>query len=161
MVTTVLINTALICIGIHAADQRAVQAQGKQPLNKQPLKGIDLAGQLHRFSENGDTKAVVVCFLATECPISNGYVPLINDLYSKYRRNGLEIYGVISSHSVTRTAASQHSETFGVQFPMLFDASGELRYALSPTHTPHAFVLSATGKVLYSGAIDDRHVKLG
>jgi hypothetical protein len=104
---------------------------------------------------------VVVCFLSTQCPISNGYVPRLNELFAKYRSSGVEVFGVISSPSVTRSAAFEHSQTYGVRFPVLFDGSGELRWSLRPTHTPQVFVLNASGQKLYSGAIDDRHVKLG
>ena len=74
---------------------------------------------------------------------------------------GVELYGVISDPSVTRAEALEHSREYNVQFPVLFDGSGELRLALAPTHTPQAIVLSPFGTKLYSGAIDDRHVRLG
>ena len=103
----------------------------------------------------------MVSFLSTQCPISNSYLPELNDLSSTYRRRGVEFYGVISDPAVTRAEALEHSQTYRIRFPVLFDGSGELRLALSPTHTPQAFVLNQFGKTLYSGAIDDRHVKLG
>jgi hypothetical protein len=44
---------------------------------------------------------------------------------------------------------------------VLFDGSGELRRALKPTHTPQVIVLARSRQQIYSGAIDDRFVKLG
>lgn len=126
-----------------------------------PLKGVDLDGQLRRFGETSDCKAVVVVFLSTQCPISNSYIPLLNELAAAYQSLGIELYGVISDPSVNRTEAVEHREEYRLQFPVLFDSSGELRLALAPTHTPQAIVLSLTGTRLYSGAIDDRHVRLG
>ncbi|MCS7466216.1 redoxin family protein [Stieleria sp. ICT_E10.1] len=125
------------------------------------LKGIDLDGRLCRLGERGNTKAVVVTFMSTQCPISNSYVPQLNELSSKYRRSGVEFYGVVSDPSVTRADAISHRATYKVRFPVLFDGSGELRLALGPTHTPQVFVLDHRGRVLYSGAIDDRYVQLG
>lgn len=125
------------------------------------LKGLDLAGQVHRPGEGADTKAVVMTFLSIHCPISNGYLPQLGDLSKKYGRQGVEFYGVISDPSVTRAQAAEHSKSFNVRFPVLFDGSGQLRVALAPTHTPHTIVLDRSGKKVYDGAIDDRHVQLG
>ncbi len=50
---------------------------------------------------------------------------------------------------------------YRIRFPILFDGSGELRLALSPTHTPQAFLLGKFDRMLYSGAIDDRYAGLG
>lgn len=121
------------------------------------LRGIDLQGKLHRLGESNGCQAVVVVFLATECPISNRYIPVLNELVSKdHVKPAVCIYGVISSPHVTRQEAEVHSEKFQPKFPILFDAAGELKSRLSPTHTPHAFLLSPQGKTLYDGAIDDR-----
>ncbi|WP_182864561.1 redoxin domain-containing protein [Rhodopirellula sp. JC639] len=125
------------------------------------LKGIDLDGRLRRLGERGDTKAVVVTFMSTQCPISNGYLPRLNEMSSRYRRSGVEFYGVVSDPSVTRADAIAHRDTYKVRFPVLFDGSGELRLALAPTHTPQTFVINQRGRVIYSGAIDDRYVQLG
>jgi mono/diheme cytochrome c family protein/peroxiredoxin len=140
-------------------DARLSQAQHHSP--RKPLEGVDLAGKEHRLGEKSETKAVVVLFLSTQCPISNGYLPELNELASTYRRRGADFYGVISDPSVTRANALKHRDEYHIQFPVLFDGSGELRLALSPTHTPQAFVLNQFDRMIYSGAINDRHVKLG
>ncbi len=96
-------------------------------------------------------------FLATDCPISNRYLPVLNEIAGKDRvKPAVRVYGVISNPHVTREQALAHSQEFTPQFPVLFDAAGELKERLSPTHTPHAFLLTPHGKVVYEGAIDDR-----
>ncbi|KLU03243.1 hypothetical protein RISK_004555 [Rhodopirellula islandica] len=125
------------------------------------LKGLDLDGRLIRLGQSNDTNAVAVVFLSTHCPISNGYLPLLNDYASEYGGQGIELVGVISDPSVTRSDAKKHSVDYRVEFPVLFDGSGELRLALSPTHTPQAMLIRPNGKMLYNGAIDDRHVQVG
>ena len=125
------------------------------------LKGVDLAGHLRRLGESGNTKAVVITFLSTQCPISNSYLPTLNQLSRQYQDLGIEFYGVISDPSVTCAAASSHQKAFSIRFPVLFDGSGELRLSLSPTHTPQTFVLDGQCRQLYSGAIDDRFLQVG
>lgn len=122
-----------------------------------PLRGVDLQGETHWLGEPHGCQGIVVVFLATDCPISNRYIPLLNEIAGKDRiKPPICVYGVISSPHVTRENALAHSEKFKPQFPVLFDASGELREQLKPTHTPHVFLLSHRGKILYDGAIDDR-----
>lgn len=140
-------------------DARDVAAQ--QPRQGRVLKGVDLHGRLCRLGEASETKAVVIVFLSTQCPISNSYLPLLNEFSESYRPMGVEFYGVVSDPSVSRSEAVEHSEEYRLKFPVLFDGSGELRLALSPTHTPQAIVLNSYGTKIYSGAIDDRHVRLG
>lgn len=159
------IGTGVICLavllgGLIAAAQ-AADSIGKNSNVIAPLKGVDLDGRLRHFGERNKTKAIVVVFLSLECPISNSYVPILCQMSSKYRRRGVEFYGVISDPSVTRADASVHRLEYHVSFPVLFDGSGELRRGFSATHTPQAFVLNAHGSLRYQGAIDNQYVKLG
>lgn len=129
--------------------------------HSEPLKGIDLQGKLQRLGQNPETQGIVVTFLSTQCPISNGYLPVLNELARRYQPLGIEFFGVVSDPAVTRSDAATHKKSYSVGFPVLFDGSGELRLALSPTHTPQTFVLGRTGIKLYSGAIDDRYLQVG
>jgi mono/diheme cytochrome c family protein len=125
------------------------------------LRGVDLEGTTRRLGQGTGTRAVVIAFLATECPISNGCIPALNEIAAAGTKNGVEVYGVHAVPGLTRTAANQHSKEFDVRFPILFDASGELRTKLAPTHTPHAFLLTREGVVQYNGAIDNRYSAVG
>lgn len=125
------------------------------------LKGIDVDGQLHHFAATPDCKAVVVVFLATSCPISNGSLPTLQKLSSRFKKRGIEFYGVVSAPNLSREKAAHHRDEYRIPFPVLFDASANLRRRLQPTHTPHAIVLSSQGDVLYSGRIDDRYPSIG
>lgn len=44
---------------------------------------------------------------------------------------------------------------FGMQYPVLLDESGKVGRAYGATNTPHMFVIDATGKLVYAGAIDN------
>lgn len=125
------------------------------------LQGIDLDGRLQRFTAHANCQATAIVFLSTECPISRSYLPLLKKLSAQYHKHGMSLYGVISAPGVTRAAALQHREEFALDFPVIFDASGELRRLLQPTHAPQAIVISVKGKVLYSGRIDDRYSQVG
>lgn len=125
------------------------------------IKGVEVDGTVYRLGESRNCQAIVAVFLATECPISNGYLPDLNSLYQVFHRRGVEFYGVISDPGLSRETAAQHRKEYRVQFPVLFDASGELRRRFNATDTPQAFVLNRTGKEIYQGLIDDRFAGLG
>ena len=125
------------------------------------LKGVDLEGRLHRFTENVDCRGAAVVFLSLECPISNSYLPLLKKLAARYRRSRIAFYGVIADPGVSRAESTRHRDDFGITFPVVFDASSDLRRLLRPTHTPQVFILSRHGAMLYSGRIDNRYSRVG
>lgn len=131
------------------------------PLSRSGLQGYDLEGVFHRPGEKESTRAIVFVFLATECPISNRCLPVLNQLAANPRKSGVEVYGVLSSAGISRSRGRRHHKEYALTFPVLFDSSGALRDRLKATHSPHAFVLSRDGAVLYQGAIDDQHAALG
>lgn len=46
-------------------------------------------------------------------------------------------------------------ETFGMQYPVLIDASGDVGRAYGAKNTPHMFVIDSNGVLAYQGAIDN------
>ena len=110
---------------------------------------MDLQGKLHALGGRPGTRAVVVVFMSVDCPISNGYVPQLNKMVAAYRNRGVEFFGVISDQRIKRARAISHRKEFNIGFPMLFDATSELRRRLGATHTPQAFVLDAAGRQVY------------
>ncbi|MGE5192210.1 MAG: redoxin domain-containing protein [Deltaproteobacteria bacterium] len=124
---------------------------------------LDTQGVAHSLRTNLDRAALVLVFLATECPIANGYIPELNRQVAALHESGarVEFFGVISDRLVTRTAAAKHAAEFNIGFPVLFDASAELADALQPSHTPEAFVIDRNGRLAYRGRIDDLYADLG
>lgn len=131
------------------------------PLDRSLLKGIDLEGQLHHFGESDNCRGVVVVFLSTHCPVSNGTLPTLKKLATQHKRSGIEFYGVISSPGTTRAVAIAHQKEYELNFPVLFDVSSDLRTLLEPTHTPQAIVISADRRIVYTGRIDNRFAEIG
>jgi hypothetical protein len=125
------------------------------------LRGTDLDGNLHRFADAAGNRGTAFVFLATECPISNGYLPTLKKLAADCRRLKIEFYGVISDPSVNRADAQRHRTEYKLTFPVLFDVSGDLRRHLHATHTPQAFVVARSGEQVYSGRIDNLYSALG
>ncbi|MBI3839230.1 MAG: redoxin domain-containing protein [Planctomycetia bacterium] len=125
------------------------------------LSALDLEGRTHRIGNGEGYRAVVLVFMTTECPISREYVPELNRLFNTVADPPVKFLGVIREPGLKRSAAVKFQKEFKIQFPLLFDASGELAAALEPTHVPEAFLLNSDAKVVYRGRIDDQYFDLG
>lgn len=131
------------------------------PARSPPTRILDTAGAVHEIAGVSSARACAIVFLGVECPISNRYVAELNLIARDAAALGVPLLGAISDPAVTRAAAVEHRQKLAIEFPVLFDASGDLAARLRPSHVPEAFVLDGAGAILYRGRIDDGWVELG
>ncbi len=105
----------------------------------------DATGARHSQDEWRQAKAVVLYFIDTECPVSNGYAPLMQRIADKYALQGVLFYGVHSEESVTAQSAAAHAKEYGLTFCILLDPKQKLAHPAGVHVTPEAVVLSPTG----------------
>jgi peroxiredoxin len=132
--------------------------------NAQVVRILDLSdakGNKHTTQEWAGSKAVVLFFISSECPASNGYAPELTRLFKDYTDKGVKFYGVYSDPDLTAEQALAHAKEYQLPFPMLLDPKQILAHQSGAKRVPTAVILSAEGKVLYRGRIDDRYVSLG
>ncbi|HEX3358159.1 MAG TPA: redoxin domain-containing protein [Tepidisphaeraceae bacterium] len=108
-----------------------------------------------------DARATAVIFIGTQCPISNRYIPQLNDLYKTDQPKNIDLIGVIVDPTITRKDVLAYRDQYKIAFPIIFDASGNLAKQFKPTHTPEAFLIDAGGAIRYQGRIDDSFAALG
>lgn len=158
-----LIGCGTLAVGVPVEAGRPLKKSSSTTPPRETLRwnGIDLQGRLHQFGAGSGNRAVALVFLSSGCPISNGYIPRLNALARKFKSKKVRLYGVLSDPYVTRAEAIKHSKTYHIEFPVLFDASGELCRAFQPSHVPQAIVLDQRGKTVYSGLIDDEYAAIG
>jgi thiol-disulfide isomerase/thioredoxin len=116
----------------------------------------DSEGQLHTRAEWKGKAAVVLLFLTTDCPLSNGYVPELNRMKEAYARRGVAFYAVQGDATVANDDVRKHVKEFAYTFPYLLDPKESLAAFTGATTTPEAAVLSPAGDLLYLGRIDNR-----
>lgn len=116
----------------------------------------DTAGHLHTRAEWNGKRAVVLLFLATDCPLSNGYVPELNRINEAYAPRGVMFYAVQGDATVAVEEVRRHVNEFAYTFPYLLDPEEALATFTGANTTPEAAVLSANGELLYVGRIDNR-----
>jgi peroxiredoxin len=116
----------------------------------------DTAGVRHTAEAWRGKKAVVVFFVMTDCPLSNGYVPEMNRIRADYASQGIAFYAAHSDPFVTEEAVRAHVAEFGYRFPVLLDTKLVLAKAAGATVVPEVAVFSGAGELLYLGRIDNR-----
>ena len=117
----------------------------------------DFRGAEHSLSDFADAPAVVVAFLGTECPLAKLYGPRLEQLWQKYREQGVAFVGINSNRQDSITEVAAHATKHGITFPMLKDVGNEVADAFGAERTPQMFVLDAEGVIRYQGRIDDQY----
>jgi peroxiredoxin len=121
----------------------------------------DAEGRKHTAAAWKDSKAVVLVFLGTECPVSNGYSPEYRRLAAAYGGKSVLFYGVHPDPDVTAEVAAKHAAEYRLPFAVLLDPTQGVAKQAGVTVVPEAVVLSPKGQVLYRGRIDDRYTPEG
>lgn len=110
------------------------------------------------FLENKQGAAFV--FLATDCPLSQNYMPAMNRLAQQFAQSGIGFYGVFSQEEPRKTL-DDFTASYSMSFPAIPDAQFKLADFFAATTTPQAFLTDSRGRTLYKGAIDNWAPELG
>lgn len=117
---------------------------------------VDVDGKPHTAADWKDAKAVVYCFLGTECPVSNGYAPQMQRLADKYAPQDVKFVGTYVEPTVSADDARKHGEEYALKFVRLLDPQQTLVAAAGVVRMPTLVVVRPDGTIVYRGRIDDR-----
>lgn len=102
----------------------------------------------------------VELFLATECPISNRYVPELNRITTLYQPRGIAIEAFFPELDLDRKRLDRWARAYSAAFPVQLDNGAAIAAKAGATVTPQVVVFHK-GKLVYRGRIDDRYVGWG
>lgn len=122
---------------------------------------LDIDGRPQKLERCLGTAGTVLVFLSTECPISNGYVPVLNRLHQQYAAQEVAFAGVNSNGSQSLADMAAHAQKFDVKFTVLKDADAKVAERLGVDVCPMVIVLDSLRKPVYQGRIDDRYARRG
>lgn len=127
-----------------------------------PARVVDLSGKtVNPLDLPAGRTAAVLVFTTTDCPISNRYAPVIQDLVAKFQRQGIAFTLVYPVATDTAQVIREHTKKFGYAIPAVRDTAQELVKHAGVRVTPEVAVIGAGGAVLYHGRIDDRYLEFG
>jgi hypothetical protein len=111
-----------------------------------------------------NARAVVLIFAATDCPISNRYIPQIEELHRKLALRGVAFWWVFPNPEDTLPIVRKHSQEYSISTPTLLDSHQELVQMAHASVTPEAAIFTVDGgklREVYHGRIDDRYIAFG
>jgi Redoxin len=130
----------------------------------QTLHVTDLQGRAVAQLATNHARVVVLVFAATDCPISNRYVPEISRLDRELAAKGVAFWWVFPNPGDTLPAVRKHDEDFSIATATILDARQELVRMAHVAVTPEAAVFAVDKGSLhevYHGRIDDRYIAFG
>jgi hypothetical protein len=124
----------------------------------------DLQGHEITQLATAEKRIVVLIFAATDCPISNRYIPEITRLDKDLAAHGVAFWWVFPNPGDTLTMVQKHGQDFSITTPTLIDSQQELVHMAHVTVTPEAAIFAVDHSNLhevYHGRIDDRYIAFG
>lgn len=117
-----------------------------------------------RLTPAGDTRAVVLYFIASDCPVSNRLLPEMLRIEREFASRHVRFIFVYPNSNETPAAIAAHRIAYGIQPNTLTDPRRQLAKLAGANVTPESAILVPQGKSLkpvYTGRIDDRYLSLG
>lgn len=116
----------------------------------------DYNGKNVSLTDFKSSKAVVLMFISTQCPVSNAYNERMAALYNDYNSKQITLLGINSNKAESPEDIKEHAQEHNFGFPILKDVKNVIADKLDANHTPEIFVLDpASLKIVYHGRIDD------
>lgn len=104
----------------------------------------------------------VMLFVASDCPVSNGYAPEIQRICDGARIKGGSCTLVYEDSAIDPAAVRAHRDAYRYrEIPAVIDHDHVIAQRAWATITPQAVVVTQAGVIKYRGRIDDRYIALG
>jgi thiol-disulfide isomerase/thioredoxin len=139
----------------------AVLCLGAASLIPTSLQGFatDLEGRPFDPFRAALGKVVVLIFVRTDCPISNRYAPLVQQLSAQFDKAAFFL--VYPDKKETADTIRKHDREFGYTFAALRDPQHFLVKRSRAQITPEAAVFDVNRRLVYHGRIDNLYEDFG
>ena len=117
------------------------------------------------------TKAVVLFFVASDCPISNRTFPEMKRLQAMFAHRDVRFWFVYPNAGERAAEVQKHQAAYDADGEAMLDVSGRLVAMTGARVTPEIAVLvpgsdptahgSDDWRVVYTGRVDDRYLRIG
>jgi thiol-disulfide isomerase/thioredoxin len=144
------------------------------------LAGLVIAGGTGRLATDLDgnpidqlvppgSRAVVLFFAASDCPVSNRYIPEIQHLAKEFEPRGVRVWFVYPNPGDDAKVVRAHDAEYAIHPRTALDTAQTIVQMAHVTITPEAAIFVPQGSGLqgsglrevYRGRIDDRYIAFG
>jgi peroxiredoxin len=115
----------------------------------------DAGGKARSLASLKGKSGTVLIFMATRCPVSNGYNERMEKLAVDYRARGVNVVGINANSTESIEEVKRHAAEKGLSFTILKDGGNLIADRFDAQVTPEAYLLDASGKLVYHGRIDN------
>jgi peroxiredoxin len=166
LLTTVLLSIA--ALSVHAQAHPILALGSSAPTFELP--GVD--GRVHKLSDYGGSRVLVVVFTCDHCPIAQMYEQRIEKLYEDYGKRGVAVVAIQGNDpkalTIDELDCSDMSDTLPemkvrytwkhLHYPYLYDGKTQsVTRAYGPQATPHVFIFDKSRRLQYEGRFDDNY----
>jgi len=102
------------------------------------------------------SQPVLLDFWSIECPWSQHYDAYFVEQAPRWQEAGITFWMIASNANETPDDIRTKAAELGIDWPVLHDPGNAVADALGAQITPHLYLISAEGVLLYNGAVDDR-----
>ncbi len=107
-----------------------------EPVKAENFTLPDYNGAKHTLTDFNKAKAVVLMFIATQCPVSNGYNTRMVSLYNDYKDKNVVFIGINSNKQESVEEVKQHAKDHGFEFTILKDDKNIIADKFGASVTP-------------------------
>lgn len=138
----ILISAVIsIVLSAEAVEEKLAVVSGKS------LK----SGQERVFQIQGSHKATVLVFLSAVCPCSNSHLVVLEALSEKHK--DFQFVGIHSNADESLSDSEKYFKAASISFEVLQDSRSKIANQMKAFKTPHVFVISPEGQILYQGGV--------
>ncbi len=115
----------------------------------------DASGKPRTVGNWDGSKATVLIYVATRCPVSNAYNERMAAIADTYGPKGVRVFGINSNKAETLSEIAEHAKANKLDFPILKDQGHVIADRFGAECTPQVYVVNAAGTLVYTGQVDD------
>ncbi|MCS6816949.1 MAG: thioredoxin family protein [Acidobacteriota bacterium] len=130
------------------------------PASVKDVKMLSVTGRQLSIADVKGPKGTLVIFSCNSCPWVKAWETRIAEVGNWAQKQGIGVIMINPNDPAKNPEDSyevmqQRTKERGFEFPYVVDATSDVARAFGATHTPEFFLFDATGKLVYTGALDD------
>ncbi len=117
----------------------------------------DVNGKAGKLSDFKSSKALVIAFTTTSCPVGKRYAPTLAKLEKDYAAKGVTFLFVNPTETDSLESIREDLKAHGWQGRYVHDKEDAFTHALHAKTTTEVFLVDAARTLVYRGAVDDQY----